>query len=206
VTQTERKKAFDFGAAMRRLAEDIVGKCPEMAHIRLEAVEFTFTRSRVEGEYGQFAKIIPMKFENGAEITVRKRRKYRIPPLMIEGRTILYAISFCQPKFQNLSFEDKLLTVFHEMYHISPKFDGDIRRFPGKNYAHGPSRDWYNAVVKRIVDAYVDADPDIDAMAFLRWTADEIFERYEGFTAKRIPMPKLIPVEPPKKTPRAAKR
>ena len=30
--------------------------------------------------------------------------------------------------FLDQTFEEKLVTVFHELYHISPAFDGDLRR------------------------------------------------------------------------------
>jgi hypothetical protein len=202
---TARKPAFDFAVAVRNLSEDIVRKSEALRHVRLEAVAFSITRSKADGPHGMFAKIVPMRFEGGSEILVYKKRRYRMPPLTTEGREILYAIYFCLPKFQNLPFDDKLLTVFHELYHISPEFNGDIRRFPGKNYAHGPSRKAYNDRVRLIVNDYLASDPDLEALAFLNRSADEILENHRGFTAPRILRPKLIPLDPPKRKPKISR-
>ena len=194
-----RAPGFDYDAAMRRLTADVIAKVPELAHIRLDAVAFSISFARTEGVTGAFAKIVPMRFEGGSDVKVHKKRRYRIPPVMVEGRPILYVIYFYLPKFQNLPFEQKLLTVLHELYHVSPAFDGDIRRFPGKNYAHGASRKAYNATVQTLVDGYLAADPDPEAMAFLTRTAEELLEAHGRITASRIAMPKLLPLDPPLK-------
>jgi predicted metallopeptidase len=195
---TSRKKTLDYAGAMRRLVEDVVRKVPEFGHIRLDAVAFTVSHSRVEG-HGQFAKIVPLRFEGGSDVRMYRRRRYRIPPVTVEGNEILYVISFCMPKFQNMAFEAKLLTVLHELYHISPEFNGDIRRFPGRNYAHGSSRKAFNAQVQALVDRYLAADLDPEALALLTPTMAELLEAHGRVTAPRIPIPKLIPLDPVKK-------
>jgi predicted metallopeptidase len=184
---------------MKRLTADVARRVEELSHVRAEEIGFSISHARVEGLHGQFAKIVPMRFEGGSDVRVYKRRRYRMPPVAVAGKPILYAIYFCMPKFQNLPFEEKLLTVLHELYHISPEFNGDIRRFPGKNYAHGPSRKAYNEKVKTLVDAYLASEPDPETFAFLAPNAEELFEQYGKVTAPRIPMPRLIPVDPPKK-------
>ena len=68
---------------------------------------------------------------------------------------MLYIVYFLVPRFFNLPLREKLITIFHELYHVSPGFDGDIRRFPGRNYAHGASRKRYNAEMAGLVDGYL---------------------------------------------------
>ena len=41
-------------------------------------------------------------------------------------------MSFYLPRFCDQSLDEKLSTVMHELWHISPAFDGDIRRLPGR--------------------------------------------------------------------------
>lgn len=82
---------------MRLLVEDVVEKTPEFRHIRLESVLFSITRSRTEGLHGQFAKIVPMRFEGGSDIRIYKRMRYRFPPLIVGGAEILYAIDHLLP-------------------------------------------------------------------------------------------------------------
>ncbi|NTU61593.1 MAG: hypothetical protein HGA95_04640, partial [Caldiserica bacterium] len=61
---------------------------------------------------------------------------YEIPILHVDGVQKLYIISFVYPRFLDLLLEEKAKTIVHELYHISESFDGDIRRFKGRTYAH----------------------------------------------------------------------
>ena len=60
------------------------------------------------------------------------------------GREMLYILSFYLPRFQNLDFREKLITVLHELWHISPQFNGDIRRHAGRYHAHTHSQAEYD--------------------------------------------------------------
>ena len=62
-----------------------------------------------------------------------------------KGQEFLYILTFYLPRFMDLSFREKLITVFHELWHISPQFDGDLRRHPGRCYAHTSSQKEYDA-------------------------------------------------------------
>ena len=192
---------LNFSTRMRALATDVVARTPEFGHVRLDSVVFSISHANVDALHGQFGKIIPMRFEGGSDVKVVKQRWYRMPKVLDGDREILYAIYFCMPKYMNLPFEDKLLTLFHEMYHISPAFNGDIRRFPGRNYAHGDSTEAFNATVRGLVNAWLASDPDIDSYAFLTPNADEFFAGYDEIVYQRVRMPKLIPepVIPPGK-------
>jgi hypothetical protein len=96
-----------------------------------------------------------------------KKVVYSMPDVTYRGIDILYVIYFLVPRFLNLPFREKLITIFHELYHISPEFDGDIRRFPGKNYAHGSSRKRYNALMASFVEGYLGKLEDAGLVAFL---------------------------------------
>src|SRR5215207_2139774 len=39
-------KPFDFCAHVRRLADDVVRRCPQLAHVRTDQVLFAFTQAR----------------------------------------------------------------------------------------------------------------------------------------------------------------
>lgn len=159
---------LDYTSEMTRLIADIAARCPEFSHIDVGRILISFSHARVSGPNGQFAKITPLRFEGGKQSVVIRNRRYTMPSLQYEGREVLYVIYFCMPKFQNLPFREKLVTVFHELYHISPEFNGDIRRFPGRNYAHGPSRRKYNEIVSAIVDRYLAQAGDSPLLQFLR--------------------------------------
>ena len=54
-------------------------------------------------------------------------------------------MTFCLPRFLDQTFEEKLLTVFHELFHIGPSFDGDLRRHPGRYAVHTHSKAQYDS-------------------------------------------------------------
>ena len=58
---------------------------------------------------------------------------------MRRGVEMMYILKFYLPRFQNESFEEKLTTIFHELWHISGDFNGDIRRHAGRCYVHTSS-------------------------------------------------------------------
>ncbi len=52
---------------------------------------------------------------------------------------MLYLVTFCLPRFLDQDFDDKFITLFHELYHISPRFEGDLRRHEGRCALHSHS-------------------------------------------------------------------
>lgn len=184
---------LDFTQAMRGLMADVVRHCPELSHIRLEQVLIGLSRARKDEATGQFAKICPLRFEGGRDWVIHRKRKFVMPKLVYQGHEILYIIYFCMPKFlQSLKTEDKLLTVFHELYHISPRFDGDIRRFPGRKFAHGHSRDAYNEQVRRLVEAYLSNGGSRDAWRFLEHSFEDLEREHQGIVGLKVRQPRPL--------------
>lgn len=148
----------DLSARLDDLCRDICAVVPQLGHIDPSRVLFTLVRSRAEGVHGTYARIVPLRFAGGAREWSRRRgallETFRMPPLEHDGRDIRYVIALMIPRFLRLPLEQKLLTVLHELYHISPDCDGDIRRFAGRNFAHGRSRATYNTLVEGLLQHY----------------------------------------------------
>ncbi|MEZ6045738.1 MAG: hypothetical protein R3C11_09205 [Planctomycetaceae bacterium] len=68
-------------------------------------------------------------------------------------------LTFYLPRFQDQTFSEKMITVFHELYHISPEFNGDIRRLPGRCYVHSMSEKEYDLLMARYVREYLAHKP-----------------------------------------------
>jgi hypothetical protein len=85
--------------------------------------------------------------------------------------------------------------VVHELWHISPRFDGDLRRFGGRCYAHSASQRRYDAKVEQLVDRWLSLEPPASVYNFLRYEFRELVRRYGRVYGVKIPTPKLIPVE-----------
>jgi len=179
---------------LERLIFDITARSPELAHVDPEKVLVCVSSGR-PSPGGSLAKIHPLRFEGG-ERSVQTRRGRRsvictMPSIFHKGEEMLYVVYFLVPRFLELPFREKLITIFHELYHISPSCDGDIRRFPGKNYAHGSSTKSYNALMGTLVDAYLASIQDHAALFFLKGNLAELRSRHRSIVARRLQAPRI---------------
>jgi predicted metallopeptidase len=185
---------FDFTEAMEELAGHIAQNCPELSHVDPGRMVISYTHASTPGTLGVYASVRPLRFKDGAETTVHRGRTYTIPRVMHNGRDVLYIIYFALPRFLNLNFDTKLSTVFHELYHISPKFNGDIRRFKGKYYAHGHSRKRYNERVWELAQKYLSMPESEQYTRFLRLDFDELERKFGNIVGTKVRPPKPKPV------------
>ena len=112
-----------------------------------------------------FASLTPMRFAGGRTHTVRRKRHWGMQRLYSpDGREMLYILAFYLPRYLDLPFREKLTTVLHELWHIGPKFDGDLRRLGARCYAHGSSQKQYDAHVAALSDRWLSLNPPEDAL------------------------------------------
>lgn len=186
---------FNLSLALERLIADIVVRHGAFSHIDPSRLLICLNSARGGVSSGIYAKIHPLRFEGGEmEQTIQRgRSNYRciMPKLTSKGTDLLYVIYFTIPRFMDRGARDKLVTVFHELYHISPQFDGDLRRFPGKNFAHGSSTKKYNALMGKFVDEYLAGPEATAAAAFLDHDMKGLKESYRVIVGRRMKMPKI---------------
>lgn len=181
---------------MRRLCEDVVQRLPEMTHIDMGRVAVCFAQARKAVSHGLYATLTPLRFEGGALSEQRARRRYVIQRVYDEtGREMLYVLKFYLPRFLDTSFDEKLTTVFHELWHINPDFNGDLRRHEGRCYAHTHSQKEYDAEMARLWRRWLDLGPSPVLYDFLRPKFRELERRYGGVYGLKLPHPKLVPVD-----------
>lgn len=186
-------KAFNYTDAMGEVVRDIVATLPELRHVDMDRVLLSMMQARQKSEHGVYASCFPLRFENGAEETVHRGNRFRMPGLRHEGREILYIVYFMLPRFhQEQDYHGKLATIIHELYHISPHFNGDIRRFPGKNFAHGPSRDHYHKAMCHLATRYLAASPRAHDWEFLKTPFEELLKHPGGVVGFVIQKPKPV--------------
>lgn len=185
---------FDFSAAMRRLCIDVADRMPEFQHVRMDQVAVTFAQARRKVSYGLQAKLTPLRFERGQMTTHRHGRQWTIQRLFHGEQEILYILTFYLPRFLEHSFREKMITVLHELYHISPQFDGDIRRLEGHYHVHSSSQKEYDRHMELLVDQYLELNPPRELYAFLQATFRQLNSRFGGVVGMRVPIPKLIPL------------
>lgn len=186
---------LDLTAELERLITDLTAVLPVFRHIDPARLLICVSSTRSGGVGGAYARIHPLRFPGGIRTGSlrRGRRKVTVemPAITHGGTEILYLIYFLVPRFLDLTLRDKLITVCHELYHISPACDGDLRRFPGRNYAHGSSRKTFDRTMGDFVDSYLTARGERTLPRFLTATSADIHNEYHAIVARRMPAPRL---------------
>ena len=186
------RRCFDICTALRRLCEDISQRSTVFRHVDMNRVAVTYAQTRSPVEWGMQAKLTPMRFEEGAITCVREGRRWGAQRLFQDGEEMLYILTFYLPRFLNLSLEEKLVTVFHELYHISPAFDGDIRRFSGSCYMHTGSQADYDRQMAVYAKEYLAQLPEERFPEYLQCDFAGLRRRYGVIVGLRLAVPRLI--------------
>jgi predicted metallopeptidase len=185
---------FDFCAHVRRLCDDITARCSELAHVRCDQVLFAVTQARNGRSHGLQARVTPLRFGGGRLVRRHRGVPYQVQRHIVAGREMLYLMTICLPRFLNRPFEDKMVTLFHELYHIGPAFDGDLRRHEGRCTLHTQSRRGYDERMAQLARAYLASGPDPRLHDFLRLHFAQLQARHKSVVGVAIPRPKLLPV------------
>lgn len=186
---------FDFCEAMTALCEDICARHAEFGHVQMSRVAVTFAQTRSPVEWGVQARLTPLRFQGGATVERRKGRLWTVQKVVHRGQEALYLLTFLLPRFLNLPFDEKLITVFHELYHISPEFNGDIRRFGGACYVHTGSQKNYDRQMAVFARDYLRHRPPERLYAFLQLDFAELRRTVGEVVGLRIAIPRLIPLD-----------
>ena len=188
------ERPFDFCAHVRRLCADVAHRCDELRHIDVNRLLFGVTQARTGLRHGLQARVTPLRFRNGQLVRQRDGVEYQVQRYVVDGREMLYLVTFCLPRFLDQSFDDKFITLFHELYHISPAFDGDLRRLKGRCSLHSHSKQTYDAHMATLARAYLANGAPRDLHAFLRLDFAQLAARHGSVVGVFVPRPRLLPL------------
>jgi hypothetical protein len=192
---------FDFCRHIRALCTDIVRHCPELKHIDVSRLLFGATQTRSGRIKGLQARLTPMRCRHG-RLTRRCRdgRLYQVQRYFVNGREMLYLMTFYLPRFLDEHFDEKFITLFHELYHISPRFEGDLRRHEGRCDVHTRSKHLYDVHMAHLARAYLSNGTDRNLHAFLRINFAQLRHRHGSVVGVVVPRPRLLLVPENAKT------
>jgi predicted metallopeptidase len=174
----------------------MVRRLPELRHINMDAVAVSFCQTRRAARHGLQATLTPLRCEAGSLTTRVGGTTYVIERLVdSDGRDYLYLLSFYLPRFLNLPYAERVETVLHELWHIGPRFDGDLRRHHGRFYIHGPSAERFDQVARTLARTWRSHDPPAGRCDSLRFSFRQLVRRHEQVVGLRIAPPKLVPLE-----------
>jgi len=185
----------DYLSSIQTLISDITNNVTELSYIDPNQVAVNFKRSRENVEEETWAEITGLDAETTGAVQRREgrtERHFASKSLLLNGNPVKYIIDFYVPAFLKLSFKEKLSTVFHELYHIAPKFDGNLRLFKGKSYKHGPSMERYDKYMEYLVDKYLVKFEDSEVLNFLKNNTDELFTKTKEFVIPKLPKPEPL--------------
>jgi hypothetical protein len=180
---------------MRLICADMVARLPQLAHLNIGRMLVCFGQSRKRSAYGLYASLTPLRFRGGALTERRRGRLYAVQHVFDhQHREYLYILTFYLPRFMDLSLRAKLVTVLHELWHVSPEFNGDLRRHPGRCYAHTHSQQGYDSEMEKLADEWLGAGPPESLYAFLRGNFAELVAQHGRIHGQRVRRPKLVPL------------
>jgi hypothetical protein len=191
------EQPFDFCVNIQRLVMDIAIRCPDFGHLQVPRILVTVTQARGSHAHGLQARVTPLRFAKGALIRKRRGVPYHIQRFFLGEHEYLYLLTFCLPRYLDQDFDQKLITLFHELYHIGPAFDGDLRRHDGRYHYHSHSQRDYDKRMVGYAREYLAGKPDPNMHAFLRMNFGQLQERHGAVTGVVVPRPKMIPLVGP---------
>jgi hypothetical protein len=189
-----RTGTFDFSAAMTRLCTDVTDRVDDLLHVDMTQVAVSFAQTRRRVLHGLQAKLTPLRFEAGALITQRHGKLWTCQRLIHDGREMLYILTFYLPRVLDQPFHEKLTTITHELLHVSPRFDGDLRRFHGRCYMHSPRQKEFDRRASDLAREYLASRPPAELYDFLQCDFRELVRRHGAVVGMQVPIPKLIPL------------
>jgi hypothetical protein len=189
-----RDQPFDFCGHVRRLCADVAGRCEALRHIDASRLLFTVTQARSGRRQGLQARVTPLRCREGRLLRQRHGMWYQVQRYFVGDREMLYLVTFCLPRFLDQDRDEKFITLFHELYHISPAFDGDLRRHGGRGAWHSDSKRAYDHHMAHLARAYLASGPDPALHDFLRLNFAQLRHRHGSVVGVMVPWPKLVPV------------
>jgi hypothetical protein len=187
-------RPFHFAHHMRRLVGDIVRRSSPLAHIDPDRLLYGAIQARTGRTHGLQARVTPLRCRHGRLTRVRKGVIYQVQRYFIGDHEYFYLVAFCLPRYLDRDFDDKLVTLFHELYHIGPHFDGDLRRHHGRCSMHSRSKKKYDVHMALLARDYLAGKPDEALLGFLRLDYAQLVRRHGSVMGICVPRPKLIPI------------
>jgi predicted metallopeptidase len=194
VNSGQREAAFDFGRAIGDLIVDICRHVPEFAGYHPRQILVGFLQARHARGHGLQARVTPLRFPNGQLVRTARGRLFQVQRFVVGDVEMLYVMTFCLPRFLDQNFDSKMVTIFHELYHIGENFDGDLRRHPGRCTMHTSSKSAYDDHMGKLARTYLAGGANPALHGFLRLNYAQLRARHGRVIGVKLPRPRILAV------------
>jgi len=177
------------------IIDHVVSSSTKLGHINMKRVLVCVGSNRVRSRGGTYGKLVPLRFMNGHDVAVFNGKRYAIPHMFHNNERILYLIYFYMPKFFDLPPFEKLKVIFHELFHISPQFNGDIRRMGNVKSTHGFSKKHYDSQFFDELSSFHETVRNSDIYRILEMDSIMLHRSFKKVYARRVPMPRPVLME-----------
>jgi hypothetical protein len=168
----------DFGAAIDAVVADIAAKSPALSHIVPPEILFVAADAR----HSSRATTRPTAYDGGS--AVGGDGVHLRPSVKFKGRRIKYVVELRPKFFRTSTAEQRLATIFHELLHMSPAFDGSI---PAEKSHKGSESGEFESAVREAVQAYIGkADPAV--LRPLGWNGEVLMRMWLDRPKVRVRM------------------
>lgn len=191
------RSGFNFCLFMRRLCTDMCSRLPELHHVDMARIAIGYRQTRKPVMHGLQASLTPLRFAGGQRYTIRGGRRWAAQRLVdADGREYLYVLNFYLPRFLDHCLREKLATVTHELWHVSPACNGDLRRHQGRCYAHGANQREYDQWSGTLAMRWLERDPPAELLEVLHCNFAQLVQRYGSVYGVQWRTPRILPVGP----------
>jgi predicted metallopeptidase len=177
------------------ITHEMIIRTPEFRGYDINRMLICCASNRSDSRGGIYGKLVPLKFEGGSDIINFHGRTYTIPKIIHNNIEIRYLIYYYHPKFFDISAREKVNVMFHELYHISPDFNGDIRRMGKFKKAHGHSKKSIEEKYLVYAEEFYRYVKETPYHAFLEMSSRDLQNSFKKIKCRRMKTIKPVPVE-----------
>ncbi|MBN1533671.1 MAG: hypothetical protein JXA20_13460 [Spirochaetes bacterium] len=191
----KRHRSINLTDFLTSVIAAAIGFSDSFIHVAIDSILVCVSSNKRSGRGGSYGKLVPLRFINGQEFIQHNRRMYTIPRVYHNDARILYLIYFYIPRFLDLPAGEKLHVIFHELYHIDPTFNGDIRRMGAVKSAHGFSKKHFDSLFQREAGRFQESIAHTEMHSILSLDSRGLYAAYETVVARRMKVPKPVMID-----------
>jgi hypothetical protein len=180
------KRGYNLTDDVALLVHLLSKRVARLSHVKAGQILHGVSQARSRSRYGVYAQCHGLRFKHGKrEHKTRDGFSWVWPEIRVHGHEILYYITYFLPRFLDQPPRERLHTLLHELYHIHPQFNGDLRRFSGRNEFHGSRYEDFDGAVDRLVEEAI-PHIELERFPFLIYAFDELVHRHGAVVGNRL--------------------